>query len=194
MWRTTDDFWDNWKALKNEFVICNDWEGKAGDGYYPDADMLPLGRIGIRAERGVPRMSGFTKDEQRTLMTLFAIFRSPLMFGGNLPDNDQFTLSLITNMEVLKVDQQSRNNRQIFRNGDIIAWTADDPGTGDKYLALFNASDSEGPVEISVKLDLIGLSSNHDVKDIWSGKSIGWVTDIFSMAIARHGAGLYRIH
>ena len=65
MWRTTDDFWDNWKALKNEFVICNDWEGKAGDGCYPGCgNATPGEEVGIGAvERGVPRMSGFTKDE-----------------------------------------------------------------------------------------------------------------------------------
>jgi hypothetical protein len=147
MWRTTDDFWDRWQDLKQEFEICNQWTSYGGKGYFPDADMLPLGRIGIRAERGQPRMNLFTKDEQYTLMTLFAIFRSPLMFGGNLPDNDEFTVSLITNKEVLKVNQHSINNRQLFRENDLIAWTADDPKTGDKYLAFFNASDQQPVVE-----------------------------------------------
>jgi hypothetical protein len=94
MWRTVGDFWDNWPQLKDEFEICNKWASNVGTGHYPDADMLPLGKIGIRAERGKPRMSGFTKEEQITLMTLFALFRSPLMFGGNLPDNDEFTFSM----------------------------------------------------------------------------------------------------
>ena len=92
-------------------------------------------------------MTGFTKDEQYTVMSLFSIFRSPLMFGGDLPGNDEFTLSLITNKEVLKVNQTSTNNRQLFRNGDLIAWTADDPKTGDKYIALFNAMDQRPIME-----------------------------------------------
>ena len=141
MWRTTDDFWDNWPDLKNEFEVCNNWTQYRGKGYYPDADMLPLGRIGIRAERGEPRNSGYTRDEQFTLMTLFSIFRSPLMFGGNLPDNDEFTLSLITNKDVLYINRYSTNNRQVFRENDLIAWSADDPKTGDKFLALFDAQD-----------------------------------------------------
>ena len=194
MWRTTDDFWDRWQDLKQEFEICNQWTSYRGKGYYPDADMLPLGRIGIRAERGQPRMTLFTKDEQHTLMTLFAIFRSPLMFGGNLPDNDEFTLSLITNKEVLKVNQRSINNRQLFRENDLIAWTADDPKTGDKFLALFNTSDTPGAAEISIKFEQLGLEGTHVVKDLWTGEKLGKFTEAFGRSVNPHGAGLYRIH
>ncbi len=147
MWRTSNDFWDNWQQLKNQFAILNRWVGLGVTGCYPDGDMLPLGKIGLRAERGEPRWSGFTKDEQYTLMTLFSIFRSPLMFGGDLPSNDEYTLSLISNKDVLNVNQHSTNGKQLFRENDLIAWTADDPGTGDKYLALFNASDQIPVVE-----------------------------------------------
>jgi hypothetical protein len=147
MWRTSNDFWDNWPQLKNQFTLLERWAGLGAPGAYPDGDMLPLGKIGLRAERGEPRWSGFTKDEQYTLMTLFSIFRSPLMFGGDLPSNDDFTLSLITNKEVLNVNQYSRNGKQLFRENDLIAWVADDPKNGDKYLALFNASDQLPVVE-----------------------------------------------
>jgi len=147
MWRTSNDFWDNWPALKNQFAVLKNWTGLGVKGCYPDGDMLPLGKIGLRAERGNPRMTGFTKDEQFTLMTLFAIFRSPLMFGGDLPSNDDFTTSLITNKNVLEVNQNSINGKQLFRENDLVAWTADDPKTGDKYLALFNASDQQPIVE-----------------------------------------------
>ncbi|MGA2406422.1 MAG: NPCBM/NEW2 domain-containing protein [Bacteroidales bacterium] len=147
MWRTSNDFWDNWPALRNQFTVLNSWAGLGGRGYYPDGDMLPLGKIGLRAERGEPRMTGFTKDEQYTLMSLFAIFGSPLMFGGDLPSNDEFTLALITNKNILEVNQHSINGKQLFRENDLIAWTADDPKTGDKYLALFNASDQQPVVE-----------------------------------------------
>jgi alpha-galactosidase len=147
MWRIIGDFWDNWPQLHAEFEVCSRWAPHIGNGHFPDADMLPLGRIGIRAERGDDRMSGFTKDEQMTVMSLFAIFRSPLMFGGDLPSNDDFTLSLLTNREVLDVNQTSQNNRQLFRKDELIAWTADDPKSGDKYLALFNAQSQDQIVE-----------------------------------------------
>ncbi len=118
-----------------------------GSGHWPDGDMLPLGRIGIRAERGNDRMSMFTKDEQYTLMSLFLICRSPLMFGGNLPDNDKFTLNLITNEEALAVLQKSQNNKLLFDEGKKIAWTADDLNSNAKYVALFYTSGQEPIVE-----------------------------------------------
>ncbi|MCX6329893.1 MAG: glycoside hydrolase family 27 protein, partial [Bacteroidia bacterium] len=194
MWRTSNDFWDNWQQLKNQFRILERWTGFGGQGYYPDGDMLPLGKIGLRAERGEPRWSGFTKDEQYTLMTLFSIFHSPLMFGGDLPSNDEFTLSLITNKDVLNVNQLSINGKQLFRENDLIAWSADDPKTGDKYLALFNASDSLELAEVSVRFVLLGLTGTHTVKDLWTGEKLGMFTDSFTQTIKRHGAGLYRIH
>ncbi len=206
MWRTSNDFWDNWSQLKNQFTILEKWVGLGAPGCWPDGDMLPLGRIGLRAERGEPRWSGFTKDEQYTLMTLFSIFRSPLMFGGDLPGNDEFTLSLITNKDVLNVNQHSANGKQLFRKDDLIAWTADDPKTGDKYLALFNASDQKlstrdpaGPepgaaAEITVRFEELGLTGTRRVKDLWTGQKLGKFQDTFSATINRHGAGLYRIH
>lgn len=143
MWRTVGDFWDSWQQLKEHFEVFERWNKWRAYGAYPDGDMLPMGRIGIRAERGDPRMTAFTKDEQYTLMTLWSIFKSPLMFGGNLPDNDPFTLSLLTNKNVLKVLNESTNNKPLFTDNDKAAWIADEPGTGAKYLAVFNTADQQ---------------------------------------------------
>lgn len=147
MWRIIDDFWDNWSQLSVHFSLFEKWFPFMGPGHWPDGDMLPLGRIGIRAERGDDRMSMLTQDEQYTLMSLFIICRSPLMFGGNLPDNDEFTLQLLTNQEALAVLQNSTNNRLLFNDGEKIAWTADDPESGDKYVALFYSSDQKPVLE-----------------------------------------------
>lgn len=147
MWRVIDDFWDNWSELNMHFSIFEKWIPYMGPGHWPDGDMLPLGRIGIRAERGDNRISMFTKDEQYTLMSLFLICRSPLMFGGNLPENDEFTFNLITNDEALAVLQTSKNNRLLFDDDERIAWTADDVNSSDKYVALFYTSDQKPIVE-----------------------------------------------
>ncbi|MDE7376610.1 MAG: NPCBM/NEW2 domain-containing protein [Muribaculaceae bacterium] len=138
MWRTVDDFWDNWPQLSYQFEVCAKWAPYIAPGTWPDADMLPLGRISIRGERGEERWCRFTPDEQRTMMTLWTIFRSPLMFGGDLPSNDEFTNSLLTNEEVLRMHRTSTNNRQLSRQGDAVVWAAEDPETGDRYAALFN--------------------------------------------------------
>ncbi len=137
MWRTVDDFWDNWSQLNYQFTVCNKWWPYIAPGTWPDADMLPMGKF-IRGERATNRYTNFTADEQYTMMTLWSIFRSPLMFGGNLPDNQAFTNTLLTNNEVLAVHKSSVNNKQWFNENDQIAWVADDPNNGDKFLALFN--------------------------------------------------------
>ena len=141
MWRIIGDFWDNWSQLNEHFSLFEKWIPYMGPGHWPDGDMLPLGRIGIRAERGDERMSMFTKDEQYTLMSLFLICRSPLMFGGNLPDNDKLTLNLITNEDALNVLNKSKNNRLLFNHDGKIAWAADALNINDKYVALFYTSD-----------------------------------------------------
>ncbi len=137
MWRTVDDFWDNWDMLQYQFKVCAQWAPYIAPGTWPDADMLPLGRISIRGERGEERWTKFTKDEQRTMMTLWCIFKSPLMFGGDLPQNDAFTDSLLTNRDVLRMHHYSVNNRELSNVDNRVVWTADDPETGEKYVAMF---------------------------------------------------------
>ncbi|WP_370479289.1 NPCBM/NEW2 domain-containing protein [Tamlana flava] len=139
MWRTIDDFWDNWSQLNYSFEKCAEWAPYISQGAWPDADMLPMGKF-IRGERATNRYTKFTKDEQYTLMTLWTMFKSPLMFGGNLPDNDDFTNSLLTNKEVLEVHSKSVNNKQWFNENDLISWTADDPYRNDKFVAVFNSA------------------------------------------------------
>lgn len=143
MWRTVDDFWDNWSQLNYQFGICAKWAPYIAPGTWPDADMLPLGRISIRGERGGERWTNFTSDEQYTLMSLWTIFKSPLMFGGDLTYNDDATNALLTNREVLYMHHHSAANRQLDRNSDdMVTWIADDPATGDRFVALFNLAGS----------------------------------------------------
>jgi alpha-galactosidase len=138
LWRISDDFWDDWRTLYAQFGRLNSWSPYRAPGHWPDADMLPLGNV--RAWQTTDNWTHFTKDEQFTLMTLWCIARSPLILGGNLPNNDDFTLALLTNDEVLAVNQNSTKNRQLFNTNNTVAWIADVPGSKDKYLALFNTA------------------------------------------------------
>lgn len=191
MWRTVGDFWDNWKQLKEHFEVFERWNQWRAAGAWPDGDMLPLGRIGIRAEVGNPRMTNFTRDEQYTLMTLWSIFRSPLMFGGNLPDNDLFTLSLLTNKRVLAVLNKSRNNKPILNDTTKAIWTADAVDKPGKYLAVFNKTDEK--TAVTVDLSSSGLPSAGTITDLWTGKVLGKFSGTFAPEINAHGAGLYLI-
>jgi len=191
MWRISYDFWDHWDALKKQFDRCKLWSPYVTEGAWPDADMLPIGRIGIRGEVGKPRATNFTRDEQITLMTLWCIFRSPLMFGGHLPESDELSLEQITNGEAMAVNQFSANNRELFRRSDHIAWIADVPESDDKYLALFNAGDANA--EVSTSFQEMGLNgATCKVRDLWAKQDLGSFKQSFSMKINAHGAGLYR--
>lgn len=133
MWRITDDFWDRWGLLQGMFERLDVWTPFRGPGHFPDADMLPIGIVEFK------RPTNFTKNEQYTLMSLWAIGRSPLIFGGDMTKLDDFTKEMLTNPEMLKVNQHSINNRQVSREKNLIVWTADVPNSKDKYVALFNA-------------------------------------------------------
>lgn len=136
MWRISDDFWDSWPALKSQFKRLENWNGFRGPGFYPDADMLPLGTLAHGS-----RKTSFTKDEQYTLMTLWAMARSPLMLGADMTKLDPFTESLLTNKEVLNVNQNSIKNQQFYNDQGLVAWSAEDPRTKDRFVAVFNIYD-----------------------------------------------------
>mgnify|MGYP003288514274 CR=1 FL=1 len=130
MWRMTGDFWDEWSKLHAMFERCYAWQEYVQPGAWPDCDMLPLGRIQLTEK--LPeyrnRYTRFTHDEQITMMTLWGIFRSPLMMGGEMRENDEFTLSLLQNRELIDMLKNSHGARQFKREetdgkGEII-WTS----------------------------------------------------------------------
>ncbi len=190
-WRISDDFWDNWSALYSQFQRLHDWTPYRGLGHFPDADMLPLGKV----EGGSPSASGratyFTTNEQYTLMSLWAIARSPLIHGGDMTQMDAFTLSLLTNAEVIAVNQASTHNRQLFRTNDLIAWVADDAVSTNKYLALFNATGSSASVPVN--LTTIGYTNSCSIRRLWDGANLGLFTGTFSPTLAAHRGQLYRL-
>ncbi len=142
MWRISGDFWDEWPQLFAQFDRLRDWTPFRGPGHFPDADMLPLGTLQMGKNQ-----TRFTPDEQVTLLSLWSIARSPLILGADLTKLDDATLALITNDEVIAVDQASSNNRELFRRDGFYAWIADVPGSADKYLALFNTRPVKGDVD-----------------------------------------------
>ena len=192
MWRISDDFWDDWKALRLNFILMSIWSGVGRPGAWPDADMLPLGRIGIRAERGENRASRFTSDEQRTLMSLWSVAQAPLMFGGDLPSNDDFTLSLLTNDEVLAVDQHGAHGGAFAEGGDSVVWTADAPAADRKYLAVFNVGDAS-PIDIRVAWAALHLPARCVLRDLWDRKDIGVMPGGYTFHVAPHASGLYLV-
>jgi len=192
MWRISDDFWDDWKLLRQQFDYTRDWAAFVGkNGTWPDADMLPIGKLRVTATEGGGSPSKFTPDEQRTMMTLWCIFRSPLMFGGDLPSNDAATTALITNEEALDVNQHSSGGHQALERGNVRAWVAEGAKAGEKFVAVFNL----GATAENVELPWIALglpARTAEMRDLWSHKSLGTVEAI-KVRIAPHGSVLYKV-
>lgn len=166
MWRLTDDYWDNWHQLYDMFERCEKWAPFVREGNWPDCDMLPLGHIGIRSVDGggADRMTRFTKAEQRTMMTLWTLFRSPLMFGGELRDNDEWTLSLLQNKYLNEVHQNGFKAYQVSRKNDEVIWHAS--GEDAEWIAVFNLNDEEREITLNTE-ELLSASTNR-VFDCWT--------------------------
>jgi hypothetical protein len=194
MWRMSDDFWDTWPALKEQFERARKWSPMIGAGHFPDADMLPLGAIRTARGYGGPNWTRFTQDEQVTMMTLWAISRSPLIMGGDMPRNDAFTLSLLTNADVIAVNQASSDNRQLFNRDGRIAWVANAAASRDVYVAVFNTTDVDAPADSTARAAIreLGIGGGARVRDLWRAKDAGNVSALVSV-MPKHSAALYRV-
>lgn len=190
MWRITDDFWDKWELLYAMFERAEKWCTHSGAGHWPDADMLPIGPI--LQDYDAANRTKFTENEQITMLTLWSIFRSPLMIGGEMTGFDKFTMSLLTNEEILKMHKNARHSHQVWRreiNGsEYILWTAANAGGGG-YFALFNTGEKNG----TVKLDLADLEAADklDCTELWSGEKA--VFEGFAeISVPSHGVKAFR--
>ncbi len=189
MWRITDDFWDNWRLLKEMFERCEVWQNHVSEGCFPDCDMLAVGWLGKGF--GHERYTNFTTDEQITLMSLWCIFRSPLMIGAELTKLDQQTLELLTNDEVLHLLSGSHGARQIERDKNHAIWRSMDNTDGSVYVALFNLADAAQ--SISISLEELGLANEAKVRDLWARKDMGRISERVGADIPAHGAVLYKL-
>ena len=178
MWRISDDVWDFWKnprhaprSLHDQFELAAAWAPYAHPGAWPDADMLPLGYLGPMPGDGEARQTRLTKAEQRTMVTLWSIMGSPLIVGANLTKLDDWTTSLLTNRDVLDVNQYEHEQRQVARERDTVAWTATGEN-GVRYLALFNLNDENRTIAHTYayyNLPAVKYSS----RELWSKEDRG---------------------
>jgi alpha-galactosidase len=192
MWRISDDFWDDWKLLRQQFDFTRDWAAFVGkNDTWPDADMLPIGKLRVTATEGGGSLSKFTPDEQQTMMTLWCIFRSPLIFGGDLPSNDAATTALISNAEVLDVNQRSSGGHQALERGNVRAWVAEGANGGEKFIAVFNLGATAE--NVGLMWSALGLPARTaEMRDLWSHKSLG-ASEAMKVRIAPHGSVLYKV-
>ncbi|MFY9854636.1 MAG: glycoside hydrolase family 27 protein [Terracidiphilus sp.] len=213
MWRISDDHWDGWTfprkpngdvwpyGTREEFDLLGKWFMHTREGAWPDADMLPFGWLGPHPGWGEPRQSRLTHDEQQTEFTLWAIARSPLILGANLTRLDEFTRSLVTNQEVIDVNQKAYGSHPVtdlpegFEN--VRVWESNVPATdcAPLYIAFFNLGDK--PVTLSFEWDKFAYCqwahiSRKEARNLWDGsRSKGSGAAVITLNA--HGSSIYLV-
>jgi hypothetical protein len=191
MWRMADDFWDNWSQVLKMFDYAAAWQGKSSDGHWPDCDMIQIGKLSKRGPVGPERYSRFTTDELYTHMSFWCIYRSPLMLGGNLPENREIENTLFTNDEVLAVNQQGEHPYQLYKKDGAMVWVSHVQNSKELYVGLFNISDTTK--NISIDFSTVGIKGKVKVRDLWSKKDVGAFKKNYAPSVNAHGAMLIRV-
>jgi hypothetical protein len=202
LWRISDDVWDYWEkpegkdwpqSLKGQFPVIASWAKYAHPGNWPDADMLPIGMLVPTPGEGKPRASRLTEDEQRTMITLWAMARSPLFVGGNLTQMDDTMKSLLTNPGVIEVDQHSMGGHLQGQDGDVVAWVAVSKDRDKNYLALFNLGDTPAHVERTFAECGFTDRAEYKVRDLWMRKELGALNAV-TVELPAHGSVMLSLH
>lgn len=198
MWRISDDVWDVWhsgvaypQGLGDQVPRLARWAGQSSAGHWPDADMLPLGYLGPTPGWGAARETRLSHDEQQTLVTLWCMFQSPLMVGGDLPKTDAWTLGLLTNREVLAVDQAAIRSHPVSAGEGLTVWVAEQPGARTRYVSVTNTG--EVTKKLRMRWDALGMVSGpHALRDLWLGRSLGRSDDL-QVSLRPHASVLYAV-
>ncbi len=194
MWRITDDFWDEWHLLKNMFWRCELWQDHVRAGCFPDCDMLPLGKLGGGFGHGEWECR-LTKEEQKTMMTLWCMFRSPLMIGAELTKMDAWTYSLLTNRELLSLLGEDCRGTQILRTDEMAVWKNKNRKTGKLYAAFFNLGEKEETFSFTLR-DLdepFEESCAYVLYELWDKSECRSENGVLDIPVPAHGVKVYRI-
>lgn len=191
MWRLADDFWDRWDLLKPMFKLAAEWAPYSDAGHWPNLDMLPIGKLSKRGPVGPERYSRFSRDELRTMTTLWCISRSPLILGGNLPENRPYDLALETNPEVIAVNQKGINSYQLYRKDSLVVWVSQMPDNPIWNVAMFNLNNDAEAVKII--FSKLGIKGEVSVRDLWRREDMGKYSKRYQQLVNPHGVVLLQI-
>jgi hypothetical protein len=193
MWRISEDFWDDWEDLNHSFDLLNAWTPHRKENRWPDADMIPFGKLAINNRpKGLERMSKFTEDEHYTLMSLWCIGRSPLMWGGDPLQTPMQTIrTFLQNKEIIAINQYSKDNRQVVSTKTHRIWIATDTKSADKYVAIFNTSEKSEKIDFQLELEY--MRKKYKVRDLWEHADLGVIEKVLSAQVPSHGAKVFRL-
>jgi len=188
-WRTTGDIQDTWRSVAGIGFEQDPWKTFAGPGHWNDSDMLVVGHVGW----GKPHPTRLTPDEQYTHISLWCLLSSPLLLGCDMTKLDEFTIALLSNDEVLAVNQDplGRQAGRIAQDKYTQTW-AKALADGGRAVGLFNLDDFE-PHAVTVKWSDLGIRGKHVVRDVWRQKDLGGFDGSFQIDVPPHGVVLVRV-
>jgi alpha-galactosidase len=188
-WRTTYDINDSWSSMSGIGFGQNGLEAHAGPGHWNDPDMLVTGKVGWGPTLHDTKL---TPNEQITHLTLWSMLAAPLLIGCDLTRLDAFTLALLTNPEVLEIDQDPLGvqGHRVAQEGKTEVWMRP-LSDGSHAVALFNRG--RRPTEMKVSWETIGIAGDRPVRDLWRREDRGVHSGSYQATVPRHGAVLIRI-
>mgnify|MGYP000013798955 FL=1 len=189
-WRTTGDIKDTWESMSRLGFNQTKWAAYTGPGHWPDPDMLVVGMVGWG-----PRLhyTKLTADEQYTHISLWALLSAPLLIGCDMAQLDDFTISLLTNDEVIEVNQDplGKQGTVVVEKGTIVIY-AKPMEDGSMAVGLFNRGETYEEATITWKH--LGMRGEQKVRDLWRQQDITTSDKEFTTNIAPHGVRLIKIY
>lgn len=190
MWRTNGDLRDRWISLKSTYEAENGHEQYAGPGHWNDPDMLSVGVFMYNWLSSKP--SHLTPNEQILQFTVWSLIAAPLIIGGDVTRLDKFTLGLLSNDEVIDIDQDPLGKAagKLAGTSAVEVWPR--PLSDGSYaVGLINPTDQAAPGEVT--WTELGLTGRQPVRDLWLHKDLGLQADRYSVSVPPHGAVLIKV-
>jgi len=202
-WRTTGDITDTWSSMAGIGFGQAGHEKYAGPGHWNDPDMLVVGLVGWGPQLHPTKL---TPDEQYTHISLWCLLSAPLLIGCDLSRLDDFTLNLLTNDEVIEINQDplGKQARQLTNDGGKQIWVKE-MEDGSKAVGFFYADEGKkDPVDyfnwekrpkakMILKASDIGITGKFKVRDVWRQKDLGVFEQKFVTEVPYHGVVLVRV-
>lgn len=191
LWRTTGDINESWESINRIGFSQDKWQSFTRPGHWNDPDMLQVGMIGnANAANHSAHRTSLTPDEQYAQVSLWSLLSAPLLLSCDLTQMDMFTFNLLSNDEVIEVDQDPKGSVARRLPGADEVWVKN-LQDGTLVVGLFNRGDKERV--ISANWSALGLTGQYRVRDLWRQKDAGQFTGRFSSSVRPHGVRLIRI-
>ena len=181
LWRTTGDIQDSWRSMAEiGFDKQVGLEKYSGPGHWNDPDMLEIGN------------GGMTDVEYRTHMSLWSMLAAPLLAGNDISTMTEQTKEILMNRDVIAIDQDTlgKQGYRVTKDGQLEVWKRE-LSNGDIAVALFNRGPE--PARMTAEWSALGLSGEHEVRDLWAHASLGKHSDSYAAEVDAHGVVLLRI-